>query len=265
MESIVGFDSAWSGRNKGAICALICDGHQVIEFLPPRQTTFDEAETFIASQCREGDFCLVAIDQPTIVPNLAGSRPVDRVAASLMGFIGGAAQRANRSKKGMFDDDAPIWGFKSRLGATERPEDSKVSAAGLFIIEVYPALALTAIHPGFCDRLCHPKYNPSKRNFQIAHWSGVIDAIALYADTVELTKVRDWARNLNKKMRPTKAEQDNLDSVLCALVAHHWRAKPRADSVLIGDMTAGYIVAPAHAKMRTRLQAAAIKYGVPFL
>jgi predicted RNase H-like nuclease len=74
--------------------------------------SFSEAEAIIRAETLEVGKSLIALDQPTIVPNLSGSRPVDKVAGALISWVGGGVQPANRSKLGMFDDAAPIWRFK---------------------------------------------------------------------------------------------------------------------------------------------------------
>lgn len=63
----------------------------------------------------------------------------------------------------MFGVDAPIWRFLKRLGAEEDPERSRTAESGLFIIEVFPALALAAFEARFNGRLKAPKYNPANR------------------------------------------------------------------------------------------------------
>jgi predicted RNase H-like nuclease len=73
---------------------------------------------------------LVALDQPTLIPNATGLHPVDRIAASLISWLGGV-RPANRGKAGMFDDAAPLWRLKQRLGATEDPEASPQTTSGL--------------------------------------------------------------------------------------------------------------------------------------
>jgi len=227
-----------------------------------KQVNFDEAIAFISDQRSKSSSCVIAIDQPTIVPNQTSTRPVDRVAASLMSFVGGGVQPANRSKMGMFDDEAPKWAFKKQLDAIEEPEESRIRATGVFLIEVFPALTLTALYPESCARLRCLKYNPVNIRFCIEHWKIVIDTIARYADMAKLTKIKNWTLRLERNSRPTKADKDKLDSVLCVLIGYHWRLGPRADSILIGDTASGYMITPAHAAMRERLERAATKRGV---
>jgi len=111
----------------------------------PELASFDQAFDFIAAEQSMCDVCIVALDQPTIVPNPGGMRPVDKVAASLISWLGGGVQPANRSKKGMFDDDAPILRFKRRLSASDDAEAARLAEQGLFLVEVFPALALPSL------------------------------------------------------------------------------------------------------------------------
>src|SRR5262249_39768770 len=186
---IIGFDSAWTDNSKapGAVCAVVIASDGNITFKPPCHVSFDLALAFIEAERRAYDTCLVALDQPTIVSNETGSRPVDKVAASLISFIGGGVQPANRSKKEMFGDDAPIWRFLKRLGAKEDPELSRGADIGLYIIEVFPALALPAFEARFCGRMKAPKYNPAnKRKFRRDDWLNVIEIIACYAGAAQI-------------------------------------------------------------------------------
>jgi predicted RNase H-like nuclease len=266
---IIGFDSAWTDNIKapGAVCALIIASDGTVSFEPSRLASFEQALAFIETERRSCDFCLVALDQPTIVPNETGGRPVDQVVASLVSFIGGGVQPANRSKQEMFGDGAPIWRFLERLGAEENPELCRTAQSGLFVIEVFPALALPAFDVRFGGRMKAPKYNPAnKRKFRRNDWLSVIETIACYAHDVSIAGIEDWAEEMKRETNdrsPRKADQDRLDAVLCAMIGYHWRVKLREHSIMIGDLISGYMIAPADAKTRRHLTTAAAKRGVP--
>ena len=210
------------------------NGGRPVRFKPPRQASFKEALEFITVERRTCDNCIVALDQPTIVPNATGSRPIDRVAGSLIGFIGGGVQPANRLKVGMFDESAPIWRFKRDLGATEDPEVSRKARHGIFIIEVFPALALPVFEVAFNGYRQGPKYNPAKKTFRLRDWESVIETVARYARTARIEGIEAWTRELAMRRLPRKADQDQLDAVLYALIGYHWRAKSRAELIMIG-------------------------------
>jgi predicted RNase H-like nuclease len=163
----------------------------------------------------------------------------------------------------MFDDKAPIWPFKEKLGATEDPESARRSVDGLFLIEVFPALALLTIDDRFHGRLKAPRYNPArKKTFRAADWLVVLESVAAYARSFGLDDVARWCE-AQRHHAPYKADQDKLDSVICALVGYNWVWSPRPTSIMIGDLESGYMISPASPAARSRLCEAATRYGVP--
>jgi len=195
--AIVGFDSAWADKAPGAICALVVDAEGAVGFKPPELASFDQALGFVETESLMCDACLIAVDQPTIVPNTMGCRPVDRVTGSLISFIGGGVQTANRSKQGLFDDNAPFWRFKACLGATEDPERSRTAITGRFIIEAFPALALSIFNSAFFGRLRAPKYNPAnKRKFRSEDWIDVVETVRRYAQLAGIKGIEKWANEI---------------------------------------------------------------------
>lgn len=264
--SIIGFDSAWTDSPKapGAICTIRIDKSGQRSLVPPTLVSFNQALAVIEDEAPVSDLRIVALDQPTIVPNLTSMRPVDRVAASLISWLGGGVQPANRSKIGMFDDTAPVWRFKERLGAMENPEASRSASAGLFLMEVFPALALPSLDPLFCGRLLGPRYNPARRKtFTLLGWHSVVAAVRRIAVEEQIIGLTGWADSLAAVSTPRKGDQDRLDAVLCALIGLHWLTAARSASIMIGDRSLGYMLAPASADIRSRLEIAAQRAGVP--
>lgn len=263
--TIVGFDSAWTDKPTapGAVCAIRSDAQGQRSSSEPRLATFDQALEFIAAERARCDLCIVALDQPTIVPNLKSMRPVDRVAASLVSWLGGGVQAANRSKTGMFDDAAPIWRFKSRLGASDDAEAARSANAGMFLIEVFPALALPSLEAAHFGRLLAPRYNPEKRKrFRSPDWSSVTEVVRRHAAAEAVPELALWAQMAASLTAPRKGDQDRLDAAICALVGLLWRTKSRDETIMIGDMDNGYMIAPASPQVRSKLRMAALRSGV---
>lgn len=263
--SIVGFDSAWTDNPKapGAICTIRINALGPQLHLEPRLASFADAIEVIRIEQSDTDKCLVALDQPTIVPNISGSRPVDKVAAALISWIGGGVQPANRSKLGMFDDAAPIWRFKSELGAIEDPELARTASSGLFLIEVFPALALATLDQAFCRRGGAPKYNPANRKrFKPEDWHAVSSTIRRFGTLRALGQLEQWCIANDALTSPKKADQDKIDAMICGLIGLHWFAAPRGQSVMIGDLESGYMIAPATSGIHERLASAATALGV---
>ena len=263
---IFGFDSAWTDAPKapGAICAIAFGDRGQVEFHEPRLVSFADALAFIEELRQDFVASLVALDQPTVVPNVAGSRPVDKVAAALVSFVGGGVQPANRSKIGMFCDNAPIWSFLSELEATEAPVEARAARTGHFLIEVFPALALPALEDGFARRFGAPKYNPQNRKkFRLDDWRSVARVIQATAEGFGVSGLADWSDRMRALSQPRKSDQDRLDAALCALIGLAWRAGPAASSAMLGDLNTGYMVTPMSAATRHRLEQAAIRRSVP--
>ena len=147
-STFVGFDSAWTDNQKspGAICAIRQVGSKIHSVKEPRLVNFSAALAFIRSVYDPDRVTIIGFDQPTIVPNDTGCRPVGRAVGSLVSWLGGGAQPANRGRARMFDKSAPVWKFLDQLKAIEHPERARTEEAGLFILEVFPALALASMN-----------------------------------------------------------------------------------------------------------------------
>lgn len=263
---IFGFDSAWTDAPKapGAICAITFDDRGQVKFREPRLVSFAGALAFIEMLRKDFAVSLVALDQPTVVPNTTGSRPVDKIAASLVSFVGGGVQPANRSKIGMFSDNAPIWSFLSKLDAKEDPFEARIASTGHFLIEVFPALALPSLEDDFAQRLRAPKYNPQNRKkFSLDDWRAVARVIQTIADEFGVVDLVDWARSMHALTQPRKSDQDKLDAALCALIGLVWRAGPASCSTMLGELSSGYMVTPVSHATRPRLEQAALRRGIP--
>jgi predicted RNase H-like nuclease len=261
----VGFDSAWADKSDGpgAICSIALSGDCFSDFSPPELVGFGAALTYINRLRRSETTTLVALDQPTIVPNTMGMRPVEKTVASLISWLGGGVQPANRGKTMFFGDKAPIWRFLEKLEAIEDPEAARVAAQGEYLMEVFPALALASYSPAFFGYRKGPRYNPARKTFRIEDWIATINAAINEATTFSCLQLVGWLTGLRTNLAPRKVDQDRLDSALCLLVAMRWRLAPREMSISVGDLTSGYMVAPVSAAVMQRLTQAAFERGVP--
>ena len=77
MDVYIGFDSAWTDNPKapGAICAIAIKDRQPLRFYAPQFVSFNQALTFIKSVSADDGITLIALGQPTVVPNSTGMRP----------------------------------------------------------------------------------------------------------------------------------------------------------------------------------------------
>ena len=264
-EAFVGFDSAWAGRAPGGIAWATFSNRRLETCTEPQLAGFDDAERIIETLRTDHDYVLVAIDQPTVVPNQTGQRPVDGVARALIGKLRSGVQPANRSKASMFGPTAPIWRFLNRLGASQDAPGARAATDGLYLLEVFPALALPALQPEILTRGKAAFYNPArKKTFAPDDWRLVADTVRDRAGKRGLAPLSEWAGRQTDLTAPSKQDQDRLDSAICLLVALEWRHAPRDRVALIGDARTGYMVTSVSPETREILGRAAIEHRVPF-
>ncbi len=264
VDVLIGFDSAWTDRTPGAICAAAFDGKTAVSFEAPRLAHFDDAAGFIEQVRSPDGVTILALDQPTVVKNPTSMRPVERVAATLVSWLGGGVQPANRGKVGMFCDAAPIWPFLDGINAAVDPEAARTATAGLHVMEVFPALALPSLHTGFFGRHSAPKYNPARRKtYRLPDWQLVAQVAADRFTGFGCDEAATWCAERAACTKPKKADQDQLDAMLCLLVAMMWRFAAREESMMLGTVADGYMVFPASPEVRERISTAADRLSVP--
>lgn len=262
-ETIIGFDSAWADKVPGAICAITYSQGSLVDFKLPRLVQFKEAALVVEEAARASDFSLVAVDQPTLVPNPDSIRPVERVAGSIVNAIKGGVQPANRGKTSVFGDTAPIWQFLERIGARENPPAAREASNGLFLIEVFPGLALPSMVPAIWRRRRAAKYNPERATFSLDDWQLATSGVASFAGQLGVPPIAAAANEFALLKKPRKADQDKFDALICLTIALAWRYRPRDASMVIGDQASGYMVTPISSETRPILARAASRISVP--
>ncbi len=265
-EAFVGFDSAWAGKTPGGLAWACFSNRRLERFVAPKPAGFDDAARTIRMLRCAHDYVLAAIDQPTVVPNLGGSRPVDRIAGSLIGRLKSGVQPANRGKwkAQFFGDDAPVWKFLTDVGARENPPAAREAREGRFLIEVFPALALTALEPEIMRRKQAARYNPrNRKKFSLGDWKMVAETVRWHAEELHIPQLAQWAAQQAVLPKPTKRDQDLLDSALCLIVTLLWRRAPHERMAVIGDGRTGYMVTPVTPETRAILERKSGELGVP--
>ena len=126
--------------------------------------------------------------------------------------------------------------FLNRLNARENPSVARTADDGLYLIEVFPALALPALEPCILKRKRKASYNPDKKaKFSRSDWNLVTEAVRRHADTFNLAPLSRWANEKAKLDTPTKSDQDCLDAAICLIIALLWRREKRELMAVIGD------------------------------
>jgi len=253
---IVGFDSAWTAANSGAIVGALRVGDgRFLDLGPPLVVNFEEAERVILDwmTAHAPSRVLVFLDQPTIVRNAARKRPVEDIVSSPVGRRHGGMQPANTGRTEMFGPDAPVWPFLAEFGG---PGDPMAPVTDRQVFETYPVLAMIALGWVLPDSRATgrlPKYNPERRKtYSDSDWRFVCDRTAGAFRRRGLTSIAEWIDAMSVA-RPRKSDQDGLDACVCLLVAMHLTAAGKG--LMVGDLQTGYIVVPYEQKLRDELDA----------
>jgi predicted RNase H-like nuclease len=202
------------------------------------------------------------LDQPTIVNNARGQRPVENLVGSAISRRYGGMQPANRSRIGMFCDAAPVWHYLDGFG---RPSNPMAGWGVTGVFETYPALTMIALGWTIPDsggrptgRL--PKYNPrSKKTFFIDDWRHVCELALSEFSKRGLAETARWIADLRRMVDPRKCDQDGLDACICLLVALY--LAEGKECLMVGNMDTGYIVVPHDAKLKMELEDRCLQTG----
>ena len=258
---LIGFDSAWTAHNSGAILGVRrwADG-KFDELGPPQIVDYVQAEAVITKWQAEltPTATIVLLDQPTIVPNTRGQRPVENIVGCPVSLRYGGMQPASASREEMFGSAAPVWRFLNRFGGAANPTEP---VAGNRVFETYPVLALIALGWTLPDLSQQarpagrmPKYNPERRKtFFLLDWQHVCERAHGAFQEHKLAGIAEWIDNAGRLLIPTKPDQDRLDACICLLVALH--LAEGKDCLMVGNLESGYIVVPHSAMLHAELDA----------
>jgi predicted RNase H-like nuclease len=252
---LVGFDSAWTLTNSGALVGAIRFNDGTFCGLgTPQIVDYREAEVVILKWQAEQmpTATIVMLDQPTIVKNPTGQRPVENIVGSPVSLRYGGMQPANTAREEMFGKEAPVWTFLSRFGGPANPLEL---IADTRVFETYPVLAIMALGWTLPDSRAAgrlPKYNPErKRTFSISDWRYVCRLVSGAFRDCGLMDIVQWINHAARNPSPRKSDQDGLDACLCLLVALY--LADGKDSLMVGNRQTGYIVVPYDTRLRAEL------------
>lgn len=260
---LVGFDSAWTAHNTGSLASVLRgDDGSYKELECPKRVHYHEAEECIQSwQSQEAPSAtMVLLDQPTIVSNALGQRPVENLVGSTVSRRYGGMQPANTAKRTMFGPSAPVWNFLRRFGGPANPLEPMLHTS---VIETYPVLAIIALGWTLPDtrpagRL--PKYNPQRRKtFSLSDWQHLCSLAASAFKERGLSHIPTWLERASQSNAPKKQDQDGLDACICLLTALF--LAERQDCLMVGDQKTGYIVAPYQKDLFEELKTRCEKTG----
>jgi predicted RNase H-like nuclease len=179
---LVGFDSAWTPTNSGALVGALWSDDGMFEDLGvPQIVDYAKAERAILNWQAERApaATIVLLDQPITVKKPKGQRPVENIVGATVSRRYGGMQPANTARREVFGEEAPVWPFLTRFGG---PGDPLGPVAETRVFETYPVLTIIALGWTLPDSRAAgrlPKYNPErKKTFSILDWQHICGLVA---------------------------------------------------------------------------------------
>lgn len=249
---LVGFDSAWSNENSGSLTAALMADDNDITKEDSQPASLDEAILLI--QKWQSDWnperTIIAIDQPIVVSNTSGQRPVENIVSSIVGKHRGGVQPSSTSKS-YFSQDAPIWKFVDAFGGASDPT---VLSKPTSLIETYPTLHQIAMGytlPTETEKRRLPKYNPKSTNFSRSDWKHVCSKLREDLEEIGFVTSSKKIKALGENTAPSKSDQDLVDSCFCLLTAH---SVATGKAMSVGTVKSGYMVVPHNKEVLDKLK-----------
>ena len=272
----IGIDLAWGQKNTTAVVVLVgpddaARGAWPLAFADALLSD-DEIVGFVAAYAPANEGVIVAIDAPTIVPNETGRRPCEAILSRCMARAQAGPHPANRRLVGGPDGTVRGETLVARLAAEcaipQTPYLNALTPPVRAAFEAFPHPAHIALFA--LEKTLKYKTKPNRslagRLDEFRRYAVLLDGLAaadpplLASDGASKTDAAPplWRRDpdgLNAAL--LKRHEDALDALTCAYIAlYRYRWGDRR-SVVLGDLTRGYIVTPATPAMRACFEAAA--------
>jgi predicted RNase H-like nuclease len=240
----IGVDLAWSPRNPSGVAVGRIQEEQVSIEWTGRVVALDEVvERCAALRDREPVPVTIAVDAPTVVPNLRGSRPVEQMLQRRLAARHAAPYPANRQRLAGYNRGRPrgeelVALLRGRLGAQEYGLPPR-RHQGVCVMEVFPAAALVQLFE--LKRGLRYKKKPGRSRSSCRR--ELKRLLNLLEGLRDPRLVLDLSVS-EQRGRAFKDLEDRVDAACCAyLAALAWlHGELRLEQV--GSLEQGYVVLP---------------------
>jgi predicted RNase H-like nuclease len=237
----LGIDLGWVSGASGLCCLQWRPQGELYLSDLQCQATLAGVLAWVNQQVPEGDFAGIAIDAPTIIPNLTGMRLCDRKAHSLFGRYHAGCYPANLG----LPFAQRLIGFAQTLetmGFAHAP-DMVAQQPERFQAEVFPHPAM--VHLFGLDRIIkYKKGRLAERRLELARMRELILTHLPHQEPA-LCITSDDLPTIPERALALKAVEDQLDSLICAYVAAHWWYWGLERNWVLGNREEGFLVVPA--------------------
>ena len=234
----LGIDLGWSSGASG-LCCLEWSNKSLNLLHLDRQLLTKDIHNWVDNWVSPTQSALIAVDAPTLIPNLTGMRLPDKLTHKHFGRYHAGCYPANLGRP--FAQRTVEFGLSLEARGFKHAPSITPKALGRYQIEVFP-------HPAMVHLFSLTRILKYKKGI-------------LAERRLELIKLRQYILEILPTLEPSlklsdlpeipttgialKAVEDQLDSLICAYVAAHWWYWGIQRNWVLGDATTGYIVVPA--------------------
>lgn len=233
----LGIDLGWKSQPSGLCYLELINGKlQLIDL--DRKESISDILTWIDTCTKPEEAAIIAVDAPTLIPNIGGSRLPDKLTHKHFGKYHAGCYPANLSLP--FAERTVKFGLELENRGFVHAPSIEIQKLGRYQIEVYPHPAIINLFN--LDRILKYKKGTLQQRY--------LELIKLYKyiteilPTIEPTLTCALNPVTLTTTRELKTTEDKLDSIICAYIAAYWWYWGEERNIVLGDRATGYIVIP---------------------
>ena len=237
----IGIDLGWKSQPSGLCCLELVDLNLNLLDLD-RLEAISDVFVWLDNCVQLQDSAIVAVDAPTIIPNLTGSRLPDKLTHKYFGRYHAGCYPANLGLA--FADRTVGFGLELENRSFSHAPEITPQKLGRYQIEVFP-------HPAIVELFKLPlilKYKKGRilerRLELIKLYKYIVDVLPTFTPALNLNSHPVLFAEIPTTGKALKALEDKLDSLICAYVGAYWWYWGKERNIVLGDRANGYIVIP---------------------
>ncbi len=237
----IGIDLGWKSQPSGLCCLELVNGELHLLNLD-RIEAIADVLFWLDNYVHIQDNAIVAVDAPTIISNLTGSRLPDKLTHKYFGRYHAGCYPANLGLA--FADRTVGFGLELENRSFSHAPEITPQKLGKYQIEVFP-------HPAIVELFKLPlilKYKKGRileRHLELIKlYKYIVDVLPTFTPALNLSSHPVLFAEIPTTGKALKALEDKLDSLICAYVGAYWWYWGKERNIVLGDRANGYIVIP---------------------
>ncbi|MEC4895531.1 MAG: DUF429 domain-containing protein [Oscillatoria sp. PMC 1051.18] len=239
----LGIDLGWTSGETG-LCCLSWQNDRLNILDLNRQQQLGDIFSWIDTWVAVNEPALIAVDAPTLIPNLTGMRLPDKLTHKYFRRYHAGCYPANLSRP--FAQRTVAFGVSLSKRGFLHAATIEPKKLGRYQIEVYPHPAI--VHFFGLDRILkYKKGNLAQKKAELNKLRQYITEILPKREPfLSLSPFSPLTCNFDSlKGSELKDVEDRLDSLICAYIGAYYWYWGQERNLILGDTSTGYIVVPS--------------------